>query len=113
MKVLARVAVTLAVLIIGTLAFLLIWANYRVQPLPTDARADKILVYKSQDRLVLLQQGKPLKVYQIALGSTPVGHKECEGDGRTPWLVLIRDESRAQPAPTLFPFLKEVFEESL
>jgi murein L,D-transpeptidase YafK len=84
MKVLARLAVTLAVLILGTFALVLIWANYRVQPLPTGARADKVVVDKSQRRLVLLQQGKPLKVYQIALGPKPVGHKECEGDGRTP-----------------------------
>jgi len=84
MKVLGRLAATLAVLIIGTFAVLLIWANYRVPPLPTGARADKILVDKSQRRLVLLHQGKPLKAYRIALGPTPVGHKECQGDGRTP-----------------------------
>ncbi len=84
MKVLARLAATLALLIIGTFAVFLIWENYRVQPLPTGARADKIVVEKSEHRLVLLHQGKPLKVYRIALGPTPVGHKECQGDGRTP-----------------------------
>ena len=33
---------------------------------------------------MLLRQGKPLKVYRSALGSTPIGHKVREGDGRTP-----------------------------
>lgn len=84
MKVLARLAVILAVLIIGMCAVLLIWENHRGQPLPTGARADKIVVDKSQRRLVLLQQGKPLKIYRVALGPAPVGHKECQGDGRTP-----------------------------
>ena len=84
MKVLARLGIILALLIIAAIAFLLIWANWKGTPLPSDARADKILIYKSQHRLVLLQQGKPLKVYRIALGPTPVGHKQREGDGRTP-----------------------------
>ncbi len=84
MKIFARIAVIVAVLIIVTFAILMIWANYRAQPLPANARADKILVYKSQHRLILLQQGKPLKIYHIALGPNQVGHKEREGDGRTP-----------------------------
>lgn len=68
----------------GTLVALLIWANWRDQPLPTGARADRVLVDKSQHRLVLLRNNKPLKIYRIALGRTPTGHKVCEGDGRTP-----------------------------
>jgi len=46
--------------------------------------ADNILVEKSVRRLTLFRGGKPLKVYQIALGSHPVGPKEREGDGKTP-----------------------------
>ncbi len=76
MKVLAFMA--------GALIVLLVWANWRFEPLPAGARADKILVHKSAHCLVLLRLGKPLKAYRIALGRRPIGHKEREGDGRTP-----------------------------
>jgi murein L,D-transpeptidase YafK len=71
-------------LIAGALVVILIWANWRAVPLPAGARADKILVEKSERRLLLLRLGKPFRVYRIALGRTPIGHKEHEGDGRTP-----------------------------
>ncbi len=63
---------------------LIIWANSRFQAPPPDTRADKILVDKSRHRLLLLQRGKTLRAYHVALGSNPIGHKEREGDGRTP-----------------------------
>jgi murein L,D-transpeptidase YafK len=46
--------------------------------------ADKILVEKSQRRLTLLWHGAAVKTYRVALGRTPVGPKQCEGDDRTP-----------------------------
>lgn len=51
------------------------------QPLQT---ADKVMVYKSERRMVLLHAGRPLATYRIALGLDPRGHKEREGDFRTP-----------------------------
>ena len=48
------------------------------------AKADKVLVLKSERRLLLLRQGETLKSYPIALGGQPVGHKRHEGDRRTP-----------------------------
>lgn len=71
-------------LLVGTSIVLLIWANRRSEPLPVDARADYVQVYKSERRLVLLRQGNPIKVYHVALGPRTVGHKEREGDGKTP-----------------------------
>ncbi|MGA2226798.1 MAG: L,D-transpeptidase family protein [Syntrophobacteraceae bacterium] len=68
----------------GALFVLFVWANYGDHPLPIDTRVDEIQVSKSEHRLVLLQQGKPLKTYRIALGPMPAGHKEREGDGKTP-----------------------------
>ncbi|MGO9375926.1 MAG: L,D-transpeptidase family protein [Syntrophobacteraceae bacterium] len=79
---LKKILVTLA--LGGALLVLFVWANYEGQPLPIDTRVDEIQVSKSEHRLVLLQQGKPLKAYRIALGPMPAGHKEREGDGRTP-----------------------------
>lgn len=46
--------------------------------------ADAVLVKKGQRRLYLMRDGKPFRTYRIALGFAPEGHKEREGDGRTP-----------------------------
>jgi murein L,D-transpeptidase YafK len=46
--------------------------------------ADRILVKKSQRRLYLMRDGKPFRTYRVSLGINPVGHKEYEGDNRTP-----------------------------
>jgi murein L,D-transpeptidase YafK len=48
------------------------------------AKADRILVEKSARRLTLFSGGRKLKEYRVALGFSPVGPKEHEGDGRTP-----------------------------
>lgn len=46
--------------------------------------ADKILVQKSERRLYLLRRGQVLKSYRVALGLRPQGHKQEEGDYKTP-----------------------------
>lgn len=51
------------------------------EPLPT---ADAVLVVKSERKLYLLQDGQPFRSYRVALGLNPFGHKEREGDARTP-----------------------------
>lgn len=50
-------------------------------PLPS---ADGLLVDKSERKLYLLKDGQPIRSYRIALGLNPNGHKEREGDFRTP-----------------------------
>ncbi|MDQ3197662.1 MAG: L,D-transpeptidase family protein [Verrucomicrobiota bacterium] len=52
--------------------------------LAIDAQADRILVEKAARRMTLFRGGTPLKIYRIALGRAPVGHKVQEGDQRTP-----------------------------
>jgi hypothetical protein len=47
-------------------------------------QADAVLVDKSERRLYLLRGGQPFRSYRIALGLSPNGHKEREGDFRTP-----------------------------
>jgi len=46
--------------------------------------ADEVLVKKGQRRLYLMRDGAPFRTYRVALGFAPEGHKEREGDGRTP-----------------------------
>lgn len=44
----------------------------------------RILVYKDQRKLYLMNNTQVLKSYDVDLGFTPVGHKQVEGDGKTP-----------------------------
>jgi murein L,D-transpeptidase YafK len=46
--------------------------------------ADEIVVHKAARRLELLHRGEVLRSYRIALGLVPTGHKERQGDFRTP-----------------------------
>lgn len=47
-------------------------------------KADRILILKSERQLTLYREGRPLKIYLVALGGSPVGDKQCQGDHRTP-----------------------------
>ena len=47
-------------------------------------KADRVLVKKAERKLVLLKDGEIFRNYDIALGDSPTGHKQFEGDERTP-----------------------------
>jgi L,D-peptidoglycan transpeptidase YkuD (ErfK/YbiS/YcfS/YnhG family) len=53
--------------------------------------ADKVLIEKKKRRLTLLSKGEVIKTYKIALGRNPVGHKERQGDNKTPEGTYIID----------------------
>jgi murein L,D-transpeptidase YafK len=44
----------------------------------------QIQVYKADRKMYLLHNNTALKSYDIALGFAPEGHKQFEGDGKTP-----------------------------
>lgn len=46
--------------------------------------ADRVLVHKAERRLELIRDDAVLRSFRIALGLSPVGHKQREGDFRTP-----------------------------
>ena len=52
---------------------------------------DRVIVYKSQRKLVLLAQGKEVKSYRVALGGEPLGRKTRQGDHRTPEGLYVLD----------------------
>jgi len=59
--------------------------------------ADKVLVEKGKRKLHLLKGGEAFRTFDIALGIEPIGHKQEEGDNRTPegryWLDVRNDRS--------------------
>lgn len=46
--------------------------------------ADRVIVHKSERRMELLREGRTIANYKISLGLNPSGHKQREGDYRTP-----------------------------
>ncbi|THB66305.1 MAG: hypothetical protein D6B27_06890 [Gammaproteobacteria bacterium] len=47
-------------------------------------KADKVIVYKKRRLMMLLADGFVIKSYRISLGGNPVGHKQQQGDSKTP-----------------------------
>src|SRR5215471_5854362 len=60
--------------------------------------ADRVVVAKAARTLTLYRGVEVLKTYKIALGRSPDGPKEQEGDGRTPEGVYVIDARNAQSA---------------
>jgi murein L,D-transpeptidase YafK len=60
--------------------------------------ADRVVVRKSERKLLLFSGDSILRTYKIALGLNPVGHKERAGDFRTPegTYQLTRRNSRSE-----------------
>lgn len=52
--------------------------------LPKNAQITRLLVLKSERKMLVYENDKLLKSYDIALGFNPIGHKQFEGDGKTP-----------------------------
>lgn len=57
-------------------------------------KADIVVVTKKSYRLELLRDGKLLQTYSVVFGADPVGHKQHEGDERTPEGRYLIDEKR-------------------
>jgi murein L,D-transpeptidase YafK len=53
-------------------------------PVESTQKADSVLVIKSEKRLYLLHKGEQFAALHVTFGAEPVGHKQVEGDGRTP-----------------------------
>lgn len=56
--------------------------------------ADEVIVEKGARKLHLLRNGQAFRTFDIALGIAPEGHKEYEGDAKTPegrYLLDIRN----------------------
>lgn len=47
-------------------------------------KADAVLVIKSEKRLYLLNKGERFASFRATFGADPVGHKQAQGDQKTP-----------------------------
>lgn len=54
-------------------------------------KADKVIVIKSKRLMMLIREGDILKIYKVALGKQPNGHKTKVGDKRTPEGTYLLD----------------------
>jgi hypothetical protein len=68
--------------------------EYPAGPLSGDLLFDRLLLEKAQHRLTAFHAGKAVRVYLVALGFSPVGHKQFQGDGKTPeGIYAINDKN--------------------
>lgn len=65
-------------------AIAFLYAEQKPSALKTLPKIDLILVEKLARSMSIFHKKTKLKTYKIALGFDPVGHKEQEGDGKTP-----------------------------
>lgn len=50
----------------------------------TGPEVTSVVVYKERRRLFLMNENETLRDFEFEMGFAPVGHKQYEGDGRTP-----------------------------
>lgn len=67
------------------------YAKWPRSALPENAKADRIVVVKSERRMQLFSGATLLREYRVALGFQPSGPKEMEGDGKTPEGLYVID----------------------
>jgi len=79
-----KVLIFSGLLLTASLGFYCLKVHKSETPITEIPRADKVLVLKSERKLHLLRKGKVIKTYTISLGDDPIGHKQREGDERTP-----------------------------
>jgi murein L,D-transpeptidase YafK len=76
--------ITFPVLILLCAFAIYLYAHHNWNLLPAGTRIDRIVVEKSARRLSVFRNDHQLKTYRIALGRSPLGAKQEEGDMKTP-----------------------------
>lgn len=73
---------------------LFFWQNVAWAQTPVDL----VRVLKSEHKLQLLYEGEVIREFSVALGRNPKGHKQQEGDQRTPEGSYTLDYKKADSA---------------
>lgn len=61
-------------------------------------KADSVMVKKSESKLYLIKNDKIIKEYHVVFGANPKGHKQKEGDERTPEGIYVLDFKNSNSA---------------
>lgn len=77
--------------LVGTILFALTISPASTASLAAPGVTDRVVVLKQARRLILYRGNRILASFRIALGRNPVGHKQAEGDGRTPEGFYVLD----------------------
>ncbi len=64
-------------------AILAVDSQVQAPPKPV-VKADQVVVLKQERTLTLLSRGQLIRTYKVALGGSPAGAKEQQGDHKTP-----------------------------
>lgn len=67
-------------------------------PPPLTGSVDRIVIEKAARRMQLMQDGKVVRTYRVALGFAPQGDKERQGDGKTPEGEFTIDRRNSESA---------------
>ena len=79
---------------LALLAGLIIYYFLPIDKIPDGTIIDKIVVLKSQHKLIAYAQHQVIVTYKVAIGRNPTGNKEYEGDGKTPeGIYTINDKN--------------------
>lgn len=65
------------------------------EPLPK-VNIDRLVVFKAKRQMWAYQGEQLIKIYPISLGFNPIGHKQFEGDGKTPEGIYYINERNPQ-----------------
>lgn len=81
-----KIILSIVVLILGVVIWMFMPKHIAQKntPLAPDTKIDRLLVEKSERLMHAYFGDSLLKSYPISLGFSPEGHKQFEGDGKTP-----------------------------
>lgn len=68
--------------------------TYPEKELAAGVKVDRLIVLKSDRKLLAYSKGELLKTYQVSLGAEPSGDKDFEGDKKTPeGIYFVNDKN--------------------
>ncbi|WP_330441941.1 L,D-transpeptidase family protein [Flavobacterium sp. C4GT6] len=88
-------------ILLGMLSVPVVLGVYYFLPekaLPKGSVVDRLVVYKSKRKMLAYNGDTLLKTYTISLGKNPLGHKQFEGDNKTPEGVYSINERNPNSA---------------
>jgi murein L,D-transpeptidase YafK len=70
--------------ILGVILTVLVYYFYPEKRMVDNAKISKIVINKSERKMMVYDGNDLLNTYSISLGASPVGEKQSEGDNKTP-----------------------------